>query len=57
MFGSYPEITITARYWDAMTERMKVFFAKPPVRQWPLTVEKLENIAKDILNYKERIIS
>jgi hypothetical protein len=48
MFGSYPEITITARYWNATLERIRVFLARPPVRDWPLTVKDLEDIASDI---------
>ncbi len=53
MFGSYPEITITARYWNAAAERIKVFLAKPPVKHWPLTVGELEKIAADILSQKQ----
>ena len=50
MYGSYPEITITARYWEATVERMKVFLSKLPVRDWPLDADKLNEIAVSIRN-------
>ena len=46
----YPEITITARYWEATVERMKVFLSKLPVRDWPLDADKLNEIAVSIRN-------
>jgi len=53
MFGSYPEITITARYWSAMFERARVFMRPGAMRKehakWPLSVEVLQSIAADIL--------
>lgn len=45
MFGSYPEITITARYWEAALERLSVFLAGAPKNDWPLTPEQLETAA------------
>ena len=54
MFGSYPEITITARYWEATLERLTVFLEKPPPRPWPLTPERLAEIASDIRAQKNQ---
>lgn len=48
MFGSFPEITITARYLQATLERAKVFLTTQPKRPWPITVDALEEIAADI---------
>lgn len=48
MFGSFPEITITARYWRAMTQRARVFLAGPPQRRWPMEVEEVEAFAKTV---------
>lgn len=45
MFGSYPEITITARWWSAAFERLQVFLAGEPKKNWPLTAEQIEAIA------------
>lgn len=45
MFGSYPEITITARWWSAAFERLQVFLAGEPKKNWPLNVEQLEAAA------------
>ena len=49
MYGSYPEITITARYMKSFFERLMYFNYKPP------TLKKLDNIelqeiANEILN-------
>jgi MoaA/NifB/PqqE/SkfB family radical SAM enzyme len=48
MFGSYPEMTISARYMQAFIERVGVFFSKAPTRPWPLSPEKLEDIARSV---------
>ena len=45
MFGSYPEITITARWWSAAFERLQVFLAGEPNKPWPLTPEQVEAAA------------
>jgi MoaA/NifB/PqqE/SkfB family radical SAM enzyme len=49
MYGSYPEITITARNLTAFIERLKYFNYQPP-RIKRLKFEELQNIAKEILN-------
>lgn len=54
MFGSYPEITITARYWSATFERIRVFAGRAPRREWPLTETQLTEIAADVLASRER---
>lgn len=54
MFGSYPEITITARYWNATLERMKAFLAKPPVKKWPVSPERLQELAVAIRSARTR---
>ena len=49
MYGSYPEITITARNLTAFIERLKYFNYQPPKIK-KLKFEELQNIAKEILN-------
>jgi MoaA/NifB/PqqE/SkfB family radical SAM enzyme len=53
MFGSYPEITITARYWSATFERIRVFAGRAPRRSWPLSELQLKEIARDVLASRE----
>ena len=49
MYGSYPEITITARYLKAFIERFKYFNFKPPkIKKY--SSEQLQAIASEILN-------
>ena len=52
MYGSYPEITITARYLQAFIERIKYFNFKPPKIK-KLSSEELQSIAVDILNEQD----
>tara|TARA_Y100000590_G_scaffold8025_1_gene10126 strand:- start:16987 stop:18138 length:1152 start_codon:yes stop_codon:yes gene_type:complete len=49
MYGSYPEVTITARYLSAFTERMKYFNLKTPKLK-KVDTKYLQNLALDILN-------
>jgi MoaA/NifB/PqqE/SkfB family radical SAM enzyme len=49
MYGSYPEITITARYMKSFFERLKYFNIKPPKIK-RLKNEELQSIANEILN-------
>ena len=49
MYGSYPEVTITARYLSAFVERMKYFNFKTPKLK-KVDVRYLQNVALDILN-------
>ena len=52
MYGSYPEITITARYLKAFMERIKYFNFKPPkIKKY--TSEQLQTIASEILNEQD----
>ncbi|MGH9748638.1 MAG: radical SAM protein [Candidatus Polarisedimenticolia bacterium] len=37
MYGSYPEMTISMRYFGATVQRMRTFIARPPRKPWPLT--------------------
>jgi len=49
MYGSYPEVTITARYLSALTERMKYFsFQTPKIKK--MDTKNLQKIALEILN-------
>ena len=49
MYGSYPEISITARYLTPFLQRLKYFNYSPPKIK-KLTTEELQKIATDILN-------
>lgn len=48
MYGSYPEMTISMRYLKAKFERMKLFLASPPAKQWPVSYEQLVALAERI---------
>ena len=52
MYGSYPEITITARYVKAFFERIKYFNYKPPKIK-KLSNEQLQSIALETLNEQD----
>ena len=52
MYGSYPEITITARYYKAFIERLKYFNFKPP-KMKKFTSIQLQEIASNILNEQD----
>lgn len=47
MFGSYPEMTISARYWEATWERMQTFLTTQPDRK-VFAPDQLEQIAQKI---------
>ena len=49
MYGSYPEVTITARYFEAFVERLKYFSFKTPKLE-KFTALNLQNLATEILN-------
>jgi len=48
MFGSYPEMTIAMRYLAAKWDRMKLFLASPPEKNWPVSYEQMLGIAERI---------
>jgi len=48
MFGSYPEMTISARYLSAFRDRAHVFLSGHAPRPWPLSFDQLETIAQEI---------
>ena len=48
MYGSYPEISITAHYFSGFLDRLKVFTQTPLKKPWPLTKENLLEIAQEI---------
>lgn len=52
MYGSYPEITITARYLKSFFERLKYFNYKPPKLKKLDNIE-LQKIANEILNEQD----
>ena len=49
MYGSYPEVTITARYFSAFLERLKYFNLKTPKLR-KFSTQELKDIVIDILN-------
>jgi len=49
MYGSYPEITITARYLSAFIERLKYFNVNTPKLK-KFSTDELRQIATDIIN-------
>jgi hypothetical protein len=49
MYGSYPEMTIAMRFFQAKLERVRTFFTAPPRKTlWPLTYGQLFEIAQRI---------
>lgn len=49
MYGSYPEMTISMRYFAAKLQRVKTFLAAPPEKQsWPASYEALLELARRI---------
>lgn len=59
MYGSYPEMTIAMRFLKAKLQRVRTFFTEPPEKHnWPLSYEKLLEIAEKIRNEpRERPLS
>lgn len=56
MYGSYPEMTIAMRYLAAKWERIKLFLAAPPAKNWPIGYEEMLAIAERIRSeHRERI--
>ena len=49
MYGSYPEVTITARYFSAFIERMKYFSLNTPKLK-KVNYNHLQKLASKILN-------
>lgn len=52
MYGSYPEMTISMRFWKAKLQRMKTFVTSPAPKNWPLTYESMLKTATDIIKHK-----
>jgi MoaA/NifB/PqqE/SkfB family radical SAM enzyme len=48
MYGSYPEITISMRFFAAKIQRIKNFFTSPPKKKWPIEYDEILNIANEI---------
>lgn len=48
MYGSYPEMTISMRYWRAKFERVGLFLSNPPEKKWPISYERMLEIAEKI---------
>lgn len=57
MYGSYPEMSISMRFWAATIERVKLFLTSPPSKNWPLQSEDMQKIAEDILREKKESAS
>ena len=52
MYGSYPEMTIAMRYFRATVQRIGNFLTKPASKPWPISDDKLFELARNI--YDER---
>lgn len=48
MYGSFPEMTISMRYLKAKLERIRTFITSPPPKRWPVTYERMVEIAARI---------
>lgn len=54
MYGSYPEMTISMRFWKTKLQRLKTFVTNPPPKHWPLTYDSMIQTAQDILKEKKQ---
>ena len=57
MYGSYPEMTIAMRYLAAKWERIKLFLAAPPAKNWPIGYEEMLAIAERIRSERRERVS
>ncbi len=57
MYGSYPEMTISMRYWKAKLQRIKTFVTHPVQKNWPVSYEEMITLAKQISKDKRHSIS
>jgi MoaA/NifB/PqqE/SkfB family radical SAM enzyme len=48
MYGSYPEMTISMRFMMAKLQRVRTFITSPPAKNWPLSYERLLDLAEQI---------
>jgi MoaA/NifB/PqqE/SkfB family radical SAM enzyme len=55
MYGSYPEMTISMRFWKAKLQRIKTFVTNSPPKNWPITYDSMVHIAEDILAEKRSV--
>ena len=53
MYGSYPEMTITARYQKPLMERFRFFNTDAHQRLVPLEAEEILGVARDIHSRNE----
>jgi MoaA/NifB/PqqE/SkfB family radical SAM enzyme len=49
MYGSYPEMTISMRFMAAKLQRVKTFLTSPPEKNWPISYERLLELAENTL--------
>ena len=50
MFGSYPEMTISMRFLAATLDRIKLFVTSSPEKKWPISYERMLEVAEKIRN-------
>jgi sulfatase maturation enzyme AslB (radical SAM superfamily) len=50
MYGSFPEMTISMRDLPAKLQRVKTFITAPPPKPWPISYERMIEIADEIRN-------
>ena len=55
MYGSYPEMSISMRFMFAKIQRIKTFFISSPEKKWPISYEKLIEIAEETKEKYENI--
>ena len=54
MYGSYPEMTISMRFWKAKLQRIRTFVTDPALKNWPISYEKMLTIAQEITDKKKK---
>ncbi len=53
MYGSFPEMTISMRDSQAKWQRIKTFITAPPPKPWPISYERMLEIADEIRGASE----
>jgi len=48
MYGSFPEMTISMRYFNAKIQRVKTFLTPSAPKPWPISYERMLEVAEEI---------
>jgi MoaA/NifB/PqqE/SkfB family radical SAM enzyme len=54
MYGSYPEMSISMRFYAAKLQRIQTFFTRPPKKHWPFEYGDLIEICHSIIGAERK---